>query len=258
MLANDSEDKAVPVNAPLNGGVLNGNNCAFLSTTTALYLGLLSELTSGTTSWPSLTTSNILGGTNEITAPTAAFAAWSDTLDAATYTTNVSKFITKQVVNNIIRHNTGELNNQYYEGALLDTVNLGLVTVTGMDHANGWLFTSGGTTGQRGVIAVDYRSDQYYDHSYIVTKVLDNPNGKLRFLSTWEQLWESTGNVKFQYRTSGFGSISGGWIDANSYEDLQSVVITSNQIQFKILFKIQSKGSSTPAQINELLVGLRS
>lgn len=256
LLANDSEDKAVPTNAPLNGGVLNGNNCAFLATTTALYLGLLSELTSGTTSWPSLTTSNILGGTNEITAPTAVFAAWSDVLDAATYTTNVSKFITKQVVNNVIRHNTGELNNQYYEGASLDTVNLGLVTVTGMDHANGWLFTSGGTTGQRGVIAVDYRSDQYYDHSYIVTKILDNPNGKLRFLNTWEQLWESTGNVKFQYRTSGFGSISGGWIDANSYEDLQAVVITSNQIQFKILFKIQSEGSSTPAQINELLVGL--
>ncbi len=256
LLATDSEDRAVPVNAPLNGGTLNGNACVFLSTATNLYLGLLSELTSGTTSWPSLTTSNILGGTNEITAPTSTFAAWSDTLDAATYSTNTSKFITKQVINNVIRHNAGELNNQYYEGFTLDTVNLGLVTVTGVDHAGGWLFTSGGTTGQRGIIAVDYRSDQFYDHSYIVTKVLSNQNSKLRFLTSWERLWEFTGNIKVQYRNSGFGSISGGWLDLDSYEDLESAVISSNQIQFKISFQIQSEGSSSPAQINELLIGV--
>lgn len=256
LLATDSEDRAVPVNAPLNGGTLNGNACVFLSTTTNLYLGLLSELTSGTTSWPSLTTSNILGGTNEITAPTSTFAAWSDTLDAATYSTNASKFITKQVVNSVIRHNAGELNNQYYEGFTLDTVNLGLVTVTGVDHAGGWLFTSGGTTGQRGIIAVDYRSDQFYDHSYIVTKVLSNQNSKLRFLTSWERLWEFTGNIKVQYRNSGFGSISGGWLDLSAYEDLESAVISSNQIQFKISFQIQSEGSSSPAQVNELLIGV--
>lgn len=256
VLANDSEDRAVPVSAPLNGGVLNGNACAFLATTTNLYLGLLSELTSGATTWPSLTTSNILGTLNEITTPQTVQAAWSDVLDACTYSTNVSKFITKQVVNNIIRHNAGELNNQYYEGFALDTVNLGLVTVVGLDHSSGWLFVAGGTTGQRGIIAVDYRSDVYYDHSYIVTKVLENPNGKLRFISTWEQLWESTGNIQVFYRNSGFGSITGGWISLDSYEDLASAVMSSNQIQFKITFKMQSEGSSSPAQINELLAGL--
>lgn len=256
LLANDSEDLAIPINAPLNGGVLNGNRCAFLATTTGLYLGLLSELTSGAVTWPSLTTANLLGGVNEITAPTAVFAAWSNILDSATYTTNISKFITKQVENNVIRSNTGELNTQYYEGFALDTVSLGLVTVTGLDIAGGWLFTTGGTTGQRGVIAVDFSSDSFYGFSYIVTKVLNNPNGKLRFMTTWEQLWESTGNAKMQYRNSGFGSISGGWIDLNSYSDLQSAVISSNQIQFKILFNIQSEGSSSPAQINELLIGL--
>lgn len=256
LLSNDSEDRAVPVAAPLNGGVLNGNSCAFLATSTNLYLGLLSELTSGATTWPSLTTSNILGTVNQITTPTAALASWSDTLDAATYTTNISKFITKQVVNNIIQTNTGELNTQYYEGFVNDTVNLGLVTVIGMDNAAGWLFAAGGTLGQRGVIAVDCRSDQRYDYSYIVTKVLSNPNGLLRFFTSWEQLWESTGNIKLQYRTSGFGSISGGWIDLNSYENLAASVIGSNQIQFKILFNIQSEGSSSPAQINELLIGL--
>lgn len=258
LLANDSEDRAVPVNAPLNGAALNGNACAFLATTSNMYLGLLSELTSGATSWPSLTTSNILGATNEITAPTATFAAWSDVLDAGTYVTNTSKFITKQVVNNVIRHNTGELNTQYYETFNPATVNLGLVTVIGMDHANGWLFVAGGTTGQRGVIAVDYRSDHYYDHSFIVTKVLDNQNAKLRFINSWEQLWEYTGNIKVQYRNSGFGSISGGWIDLDNYEDLQTASMTSNQIQFKICFAIQSEGSSSPAQVNEFIFGADS
>lgn len=251
----DSEDLAVPVNAPINGGTLNGNKCAFLSTTTNLYLGLLSELTSGAVTWPSLTTSNILGSTNQITAPTVTLSAWSTILDCGIYTTNTSKYVMKQVENNNIRHITGELNNEYYEGFSLDTVNLGLVTVTGLDIAGGWLFTSGGTAGQRGIIAIDLRSDQYYDYSYIVTKVLDNPNAQLKFITSWEQLWEKTGNIKVQYRNSGFGSISGGWITLNSYTDLETAVMSSNQIQFKILFNIQSEGSSSPAQINELLIG---
>lgn len=258
LITADSEDLAIPINAPLNGGVLNGNRCAFLATTTNLYLGLLSELTSGTTTWPSLTTSNILGTVNEITAPTVALAAWSNVLDSATYTTNTSKFVTKKVENNVIISNTGELNNEYYEGFSLQTVNLGLVTVVGLDMASGWLFAAGGTIGQRGVIAVDFRSDASYDHSYIVTKVLSNPQSKLRFYTMWEQLFDYTGNVHIQYRNSGFGSISGGWISMPRGEDLQTLVMSSDQIQFKILFLLQSEGSSSPSQIAELFAGADS
>ena len=221
-----------------------------------MYLGLLSELTSGATSWPSLSTSNLLGSVNEITAPTATFAAWSDVLDAATYVTNVSKFITKQLENNVIRHNTGELNNTYYETFNPETVSLGLVSVVGMDHANSWLFAASTQAGQRGVIAVDYRSDHFYAYSYIVTKVLNNPNGTLKFITSYEQLWQDTGNIMVQYRTSGFGSISGGWISLDGFSDLSASAITSNQIQFKICFSMQSEGSSSPAQIHELLIGL--
>lgn len=258
LLLTDSEDKATPVAAPLNGGVLNGNACAFLSTSSNLYLGLLSELTSGATTWPSLTTSNLLGSVNQITASTNTFASWSNVLDAATYVTNVSKFITKQVVNNVIQSIAGELNNQYYEATANDTVNLGLVTVIGMDNASGWLFAAGNTVGQRGVIAIDYRSDSRYDSSYIVTKVLNNPNSALKFITSLEKLADSTGNISVQYRTSGFGSISGGWIDLMSFSDLTATALTSNQIQFKILFNIQSEGSSTPAQIFELIVGVEA
>lgn len=257
LLTTDSEDFATPVSSPINGGVLNGNPCAFFCTSTAFYLGLLSELTAGVTTWPSLSTSNILGTTNEITAPTPTFAAWSNTLDCGTYVTNASKFISKQLVNNVIRHNTGALNNQYYEGAIFDSVDLGFVTITGMDHSNGWIFATGGTTGQRGIIASDYRSDSFYNYSYIITKVLNTPNSILRFYTTWEAAPDLTGNIKLQYRTSGFGSISGGWTDVPFFTDLSTLPM-ANQIQFKILFGIQTEGSSSPAQINALLIGLDS
>jgi hypothetical protein len=256
LLLTDSEDKAIPVNAPINGGVLNGNSCAFFATSSALYLGLLSELTSGAVTWPSLTTSNILGSVNEITTPTPTYASWSNVLDAASFVTNSSKIITKKVENNSIISIAGALNNEYYETFNPETIDLGLVTVVGMDNASGWLFLAGGTVGQRGVIASDYSSDQSYDSSYIVTKVLSNHNSILKFITSWEELDNYTGNIKVQYRTSGFATITGGWIDLDSFDDLSASAITSNQIQFKILFNMQSEGIATPAQINELLVGI--
>lgn len=255
LLTTDGEEYAVPVASPINGGVLNGNDCIFLATSTNLYLGLVSQLTSGAVAWASLSTSNVLGTINQITTPTPAFATWSNILDQAIYVTNQSKFVSKKLENNVIRTITGELNNQYYEGFNPDTVSLGLVTVTALTRRDGWIFAAGGTIGQRGIIASDFRSDYSNDYSYIVTKVLNNQNAKLRFYTTYEGLWDQTGNIKLQYRTSGFGSISGGWIDIPGFEDLESLIIGSNQIQFKISFGMQSEGSSSPAQVNELIAG---
>lgn len=256
LLVVDSEEYAVPVASPINGGVLNGNDCIFLATSTNLYLGLVSQLTSGATAWASLSTSNILGTINQITAPTTAFATWSNVLDQAIYVTNTSKFVSKKLENSVIRSITGELNNQYYEGFIVDTVSLGLVTVVALTRRDGWIFAASNTAGQRGVIASDFRSDYSNDYSYIVTKVLSNQNSKLTFYTTYEKLFDQTGNIKLQYRTSGFGSISGGWIDAPAFENLEGLVIGSNQIQFKILFGMQSEGSSSPAQVNELIIGV--
>lgn len=257
ILNTDSEGYASPVDSPLNGGTLNGNPCAFFATASNLYMGLLSELTAGATLWPSLVTSNILGATNEIVAPATLFAGWSSTLDSAIYVTNVSKFITKKIQNNIIDTNFGELNNSYYEATNPETVELGFVTVTNFNNESGWLFVMGGTAGQRGLIAVDIRSDAAVGQSFIVTKVLDTPNSTAVVLATVEKLYEFTGNVQVQYRTSGFGSIGGGWTDINIGDDLSAVAL-GDQIQFKILFKVQCEGSSTPAQVHELLFGLES
>lgn len=254
LLLTGAERKAIPVAAPISGPTLNGNACAYLTTSTNLYLGLLSELTTGAVTWPSLTTSNILGATNEITAPTPTFATWSDDLDNAIYVTNTTKFIMKQVVNNLITANFGELNNTYLETTTPNSVSLGLTAITNISSESGWLFICGSTVGQRIIVAMDMKSDSAQNYSYIVTKVLETPNDQMYVLTSLEKLYSETGNIKLQYRSSGFGSISGGWTDINIGEDL-SLITTGSQTQFKILFNMQSEGSSSPAQINELLLG---
>jgi hypothetical protein len=254
LLLTGSERKAIPVAAPISGPTLNGNGCAYLTTTTNLYLGLLSELTANTTTWPSLTTSNILGATNQIVTPTPTVATWSNDLDNAIYVTNTTKFVMKQVANNVITADFGELNNNYLETTSPSTVSFGLTAVNNISSESGWLFICGSTVGQRVIIAMDMKSDSTQNFSYIVTKVLSTPNDQMYVLSSLEKLYDQTGNIKVQYRSSGFGSISGGWIDIDLGADL-SAVTTGSQTQFKILFNIQSEGSSSPAQINELLLG---
>lgn len=254
LLSNGSEKKAIPVAAPINGGILNGNGCAFFASTTNLYLGLLSELTSGTTIWPSLTTSNVLGTVNQFVVPTPAFATWSNALDNCVFVTNTTKLMVKQVVNNLLTTDFGEINNNYLETFVMDTVQTGLASIASIAIEDGWLFVAGTSIGQRGIVIMDMKSDNSVNYSYIVTKVLNTPNSQIYDLTTLESLYKATGNIVVQYRTSGFGSISGGWVTLPVGSDL-SAITTTAQIQFKILFAMQSEGSSSPAQINELLLG---
>jgi hypothetical protein len=173
------------------------------------------------------------------------------------YITNTSKLVLKKLENNNIRALVGELNNQYYEATALDTINLGFVTVVDISSNAGWVFVLGATTGQRGIGCFDFLSDAAHDYSYIVTKVLDTPSSQMRAVSTFEKLYALTGNVLIQYRTSGFGSISGGWTDLPAGDDLDAIA-TYAQIQYKLLFKMQSEGSSAPAQVYELLAAFDS
>jgi hypothetical protein len=251
LLANDSEDFAIP------GHTTNsGQDCVFFATTSNLYLGRISELTNAAVAWPSLVTSNLLGGPNQIIAPTAVFAAWSTVLDRAVYTTNVNMFVMKQVVNNSIDSIFGGNNNKYFEGMVSDIVEYQINAIAGIDLENGWLATLGSATGQRGVFLADLRSDQRFDHSYVVTKVLDTPSSVYKFVQRLGKLVSSTGLVKVQYRTSGFGSISGGWINVPVAEDLTSLA-PGAQVQFKILFETLGFDTSIPAQVSEFILGLQ-
>lgn len=237
---------------------IDGSGCMFFATTSTLYMGKLSELTSGAVAWPSLQSCNILGAANEITAPTAVQAEWSDVLQRVVYSTNVSIFVIKQFVNNAIEVLMGGLNNRYFEGLVgNDVVEMQMITVNGLRVLDGIMVVNGSTVGQRGVYLCDLRSNYNFDYSYVVTKVLDTPQAQMRFINTLDQLFAYTGSLKVYYRTSGFGSISGGWVEIPFAEDL-SAYSGGDQIQFKIMWDTLGLDTSIHAQLSEFIFAYES
>lgn len=256
LLLTDSEDYAEPTGVNV---AVDGFPCAAFATSTNLYLGRLSELTNGAVTWPSLQTVNILGSVNQISAPTTVQFAWSNVLNRAVYTTNVFLFVMKQFLNNSIQKIFGGSSNQYLEALPSNQiVPLGLVTVGGIDIENGILVVIGTTVGQRGVFVVDLRSQYEFDYSYIITKVLDTPQAKYRFVSVLEEIAQYTGHLQVYYRTSGFGSESGGWVQLNVDDELDGVVTPGNQVQFKIMFDYLYLDTCIPPQVHELCLGYES
>jgi hypothetical protein len=256
ILLTDTENQATPVAAPVNGAVLNGNSCAFLATTTTMYLGLLSELTAGATTWPSLTASNYLGATGQYTIPaTVANASWSNTLDQAIVALNTVKFLTKKVINNQIDTVFGQMGIRQYEAVNPQGVEMEFLSAPlGFSNYFGWLFAVGPAAAQRGIIAMDLKSDITCETSYIVTKVLNFvPTTTIKLLKATVENEDPGSQLAVFYRTSGFGSISGGWtaIDPNDLLALGSV----SQIQFKLGVKLTSIGKSSPLQIAGFQIG---
>jgi hypothetical protein len=249
----DSEDYAVP------GHTSNsGQPCVFFCTTSNLYLGRISELTSGATSWPSLTTSNLLGSLNQIVTPTLVLATWSTVLDRAIYLTNTNILIMKQVVNNVIDRIFGGSTNLQREATPSNVIPLQWLNASSLDVEDGWLVLTAATNvGQRGNFLADLRSDSIFDYSYVVTKVLDTSNSIYKFISSVDKLFDDTGSLSVDYRTSGFGSISGGWTPIGFAEDL-SGISTGAQVQFKIRFNTLGLDTSIPAQLREFFLGLVS
>jgi hypothetical protein len=256
LLLTDSEDFAQPTST---GNVsIDGFDCVFFSTTTNLYLGRLSELTSGATSWPSLATVNLLGTANQIVTPAATNAAWSNVLQKAVYSTGLV-FVMKSFVNNQITHIFGGTNNKYFEGLVAnEVVELQpAAAVTCMDLEQGWLAIANTTVGQRGLMLADIYSDALFDYSYLVTKVLDSPQAVYKFITTVDALYDYTGSLECYYRTSGFGSISGGWT-AIPFAELLDAYSTGSQVQFKLSFATLGLDTSIPAQLCDFFLGCES
>lgn len=255
ILTTDSEDFAQPTGTGITA--IDGFDCAFFATASNLYLGRLSELTSGAVTWPSLSSVNLLGTPNQILAPAAAYATWSNALNRAIYITLTNIFVMKPFANNTISSLFGGNNNRYFEGIATDVVELQVNTIIGLDVESGYLFALGSATGQRGIFVSDLRSDAQFDYSYIVTKVLDTPNAVYKFITTIDKLFDFTGSLEVYYRTSGFGSISGGWVLAPFASDL-SALASGQQTQFKILFSTLGLDTSIPAQLCEFALSFSS
>jgi hypothetical protein len=251
LLLTDSEDFALPQHTSNSGF-----SCAFFATTTNLYLGRLSELTSGATTWPSLVTANQLGAPNEIINTAALAAGWSNSLDRCVFSLSQSRYVMKQVINNVIDRRFGTTNISILEGTSVEPVDFGPLTSTNIDLEEGWMAVNSTTTGQRGIFLIDARSDRLLDYSYIVTKVLDIKDQELKTITSLRAYSSFTTGISVQYRTSGFGNITGGWIDIESNKDIS--IPSANQIQFKIKFNILTRQSTIPQQVNELLLELES
>lgn len=251
LLATDSEDYALPQHT-LN----SGSDCIFFATATTLYMGKMSELTSGATTWPSLISVNALGAPNEIVTPAITGATWSNVLDKAVYSTGLI-FMMKGMVNNQIDMIFGGTNNKYFEGKTLDVVELQPGSaINGLDVENGWLvYLNSTTTGQRGVYSCDLRSDALFNYSYIITKVIDTPQSIYKFITTIDELYDFTGSLTVYYRTSGFGSASGGWIEIPFAQDLEGITTAGDQVQFKITFATLGLDTCIPAQLIEFFLG---
>lgn len=249
LLLTDSENYALPLHTSNSGF-----DCAFFATNTQIYLGRLSELTAATTSWPSLVTANALGAANEITTPSILNAEWSNSLDNAVYSVAGPLFVMKQCVNNVITKIFGGNNNRYLEGVSTDVVEFQTAAITSMSTRIGlFAIAQTATTGQRGIYLADLRSNENFDYSYIVTKVMNLSADVLRFITTTDKLYEFTGSLAVYYRTSGFGSIGGGWTALPFAEDLSGFAAGS-QIQFKIAFDTIGLDTSIPAQITEFFL----
>jgi hypothetical protein len=227
-----------------------GQPSIFFATTTNLYLGQAADLTNGAVTFPTLVSSNLLGTTNQIVAPTAVNAGWDDVNDKAFYTTNTSKIVFKQVVNNVISNIVGNVNTDYLEGVTTigssTLTQFGLAAIADVSAQAGWVMISGSTAGQRGILAKNSGADFSLDTSYFVTKAITFPELSNMYSARVVNLDASnSGSFKIYYRTSGFGSISGGWtlLPATGLFPANTYV---SAIQYKVQFAMLESQANNP------------
>ena len=164
----------------------------------------------------------------------------------------------KQCVNNIIDRIFGGTSNKFLEGFNFEAVELQPGgNITAMDAEQGWFGIANTVAGQRGVILSDLRSDSLFDYSFLVTKVLDTPSAVFKFITTVDSLYDFTGSLDIYYRTSGFGSISGGWVQI-PFAGCLDAFATGEQVQFKVAFATLGLDTSIPAQLCDLFLGYES
>jgi len=252
LLQTNSEQYSTP-----QSGANSGFPCICFSTSSQLYTGRVSELTAAAVTWPSLQTVNLLGTSNQIVSPSNINFQYSQTVDRYVFQTATSIIISKQFVNNQISQVAGGVSNMYLEGTSMETVNFNALSVTNLEEQLGWLFIIGNTVGQRGVFVMDFRSDSEFDYSYVISPVFTLDSARLEAISSIEALFEKTGTLQFYYRTSGFGSATGGWTSFPTAERLNespNAFSSGTQMQIKCLFDIFNFDASTPAQLRQLML----
>lgn len=241
-------------------GALAGVKCIFIPTTTFFYFVPLSSIANGVTSFVGSIGVNNLGNGIDYVAPTNVTATFSDALDKIIYSSAAFAFYMKSIVNSSISHAFGTQISLWLENTGRKADYFRGFVVTAMDVQNGWIFAGMNTAGQRGILAMDARSDSSFDYTSLITPVKDLGGPSVaKFVSTVEQLYELTDTIRVFYRTSNletdaiFNSDSGGWTELSPAVDLN--IPLQRYVQLKVQWDILTFLSGVPTQLSELNLG---
>jgi hypothetical protein len=240
---------------PLGATISIINSSTSITLSAAATVSSAQSLVFGATAWPSLTTVNVLGNGLDYVLPAPLQAFYGESTDKVFYLVAGSILLAKQWVNSAILANLGNTSNGYMEAQNHITDPLQLAAVNSVENYNGWVFfSSSATIGQRGIIAMDVRSDYNFDYSSIISPVISTPGGMiLHSIQTIEQMFDYTGGGVFYYRTAAtsgdamFSSASGGWTLIPTAQPLD--LLLNNYTQFKAMAVMTAAPGSANVQV---------
>lgn len=242
-------------------GSLAGVKCLFIPTTSNFALVPLTAISAGVTTFVGSVIVNNTGTGIDYVAPSNVTATYSEALDKIIYTSAAFAFYMKNIVNSSISHAFGTQIGLWLENTGRQADYFRGFVVVALGVQNGWIFAQINTTGQRGILAIDARSDQSFDYSYLITPVQDfGGPSKARFASTVEKLYELTDTIRIFYRSAGtedgalFDSQTGGWTEIEAASDLSTINLL-RYVQLKVTWDILTFLSGVPTQLEDLGLG---
>ena len=249
LLLTNSEEYTVPTTGP-NAG----QPCVIFHTSSTMYRGRLSELTSGATLWPSLEFANNLGNINEFVSVTTLRAAFSESTQKvillSSSSTTPATVVVKDFVENqhdlvctiLSPDNNEAISREMYKFKTP-------VAPIAFDSKNGYLAMISGTTGARGIYTAAFDVDDVFDTTNIISPVMDCKNEQIfRFTAGFVKP-EFASPIRVYYRTSGFATPTGGWIQVSDDLDFGGIVSATGQIQIKINFRVLVNDSTNGLQL---------
>jgi len=213
------------------------------------------SLNFGAILWPSIATVNVLGSGIDYYLPVPLQASYDSSIDKVIYPVTGVVSLVKEFVNSAIHCNFGNTGTSYMEAQSHVTDPLQLIAFTGFESSQGWVFfSSSANAGQRGIIAMDLRSDWHFNYSYITSPVIHTPGSPiLHSVQTIEKIFDYTGGGVFEYKTAAtfsdsiFNDPATGWTTVSTAEELN--ITLSEYTQFKILSAMSADPGSANVQV---------
>lgn len=241
-------------------GTLSGIKCLFVPTTSNFYFIPLTAIAAGVTSFVGSVGVNNLGNGIDYVAPTTVAATYSEVLDKIIFSSAAFAFYAKSILNNSISHAFGTQISSWLENTGRQADYFRGFVVTALDVQNGRIFVGMNTAGQRGILAIDARSDQSFGYSRLISPVIDlGGPSTAKFFATVEQLYELTDTIRVRARSASlasdavFNSDSGGFTDLEAAQDLNLPL--QRYVQLEVTWDVLTFLSGVPTQLSELNLG---